>query len=86
MELDMLAVNAAEDAVEHLMGRFEEGIKLAEVGRMAPKTTKEECSHTVQSFVFQCFTEKYQTIDIGRADRDPSPPAKDSIATNTIET
>ena len=53
---------------------------------MAPKTTKEECSHTVQSFVFQCFTEKYQTIDIGRADRDPSPPAKDSIATNTIET
>lgn len=76
----------ANSTIEHLFSKLAVCLKNKEVAKLAPRSTSKEYEHTVQSFVYQNFTEKYSSLNTLTVEADPSPVKKDNMGAGTVET
>ena len=51
---------------------------------MAPRSTSKEYEHTVQSFVYQGFTEQYTAMNTLSTERDPKAVKKDNMGAGVV--
>jgi hypothetical protein len=82
--MDYRVIYAVEGALDGLMERVWEEVKKGDIGKLAPKTTHGEYSHTVQSFVYQSFAEKYKERKFGDVEKDPHPLQKDNMGAGSL--